>query len=247
MDRLSQLLRMLETSGEEERSLVDDLTAEERAQMGTLDDWSFKDDVAHYAFWRQRLAENLAAIAEGRPPEWKEWYLEIEERNRMIFDKYQSQSLEEILALSATAMEDLKEAVRGVEHELESIGFNPPPSQEEPLWVRVGGTGYIHPMLHLILYANKRGDTARHRHLNLTLAEQCLALDDSPHWKGTTIYNLACYHSQAGETEKAIELLRTSLELRPSQMDWSRKDPDLDPIRSEPAYQQIYTDLEAES
>ena len=123
MDRLSQLLRMLETSGEEERSLVDDLTAEERAQMGTLDDWSFKDDVAHYAFWRQRLAENLAAIAEGRPPEWKEWYLEIEERNRMIFDKYQSQSLEEILALSVTALSDLKEAVRGVEHELETVGF----------------------------------------------------------------------------------------------------------------------------
>jgi hypothetical protein len=38
-------------------------------------------------------------------------------------------------------------------------------------------------------------------------------------------------------------LLRTSLELRPSQMDWSLKDPDLDPIRSDPAYQRIYADL----
>lgn len=247
MDRLNQLLRMLETSGEEERSLVDDLSPEECAQKGQMDDWSFKDNVAHYAFWRQRLAENLAAIAAGRPPEWKEWYLEIEERNRMIFDKYQSQSLEEILALSATALADLIEAVRGVEHELETIGLNPPPSQEEPLWVRVGGTGYIHPMLHLISYAHKRGDTARHRHLNLTLAEQSLALDDSPHWQGTTIYNLACYHSQVGESEKAIELLRSSLDLRPSQTDWSRKDPDFDPIRSEPAYQQIYKDLETKA
>jgi hypothetical protein len=70
MDRLNQLLKMLETSGEEERALVDDLTVEERAQMETPDDWSFKDNLAHYAFYRQRLAENLAAIAEGRSPEW---------------------------------------------------------------------------------------------------------------------------------------------------------------------------------
>jgi tetratricopeptide (TPR) repeat protein len=161
----------------------------------------------------------------------------------MIFDKYQSQSLEEILVLSATALAELKEAVQDVEPELETIGFNPPPSQEEPLWVRVGGNGYIHPMLHLISYANKRGDSARHRHLNLTMAEKCMALDDSPHWQGTTIYNLAGYHSQAGETEKAIELLSSALELRPSQIDWSRKDPDLDPIRSDPAYQRIYADL----
>ena len=215
--------------------------------MGTPDDWSFKDNVAHYAFWRQRLAENLAAIAARRPPEWKEWYLEIEERNRMIFDKYQSQSLEEILALSATALADLKEAVRGVEHELETIGLNPPQSEELPLWRRIAGTGYLHPMFHLSWSALKHGDSARHRHLNLTLAEQCLALDDSPGWQGLTTYNLACYHSLAGETEKAIELLRTALELDPSQIDWSRKDPDLDPIRSDPAFQRILTDLEAKA
>jgi len=39
-------------------------------------------------------------------------------------------------------------------------------------------------------------------------------------------------------------LLRTSLEVDPLRIDWSRKDPDLEPIRSEPAYQRIYTDLE---
>ena len=33
-------------------------------------------------------------------------------------------------------MAKLKEAVRAVVPELETIGFNPPPSQEEPLWLR---------------------------------------------------------------------------------------------------------------
>jgi len=69
MDRLNQLLKMIDTSAEEERSLVDDLSAQERAQEGQVDAWSFKDYVADYTFWRQRLAENLAAIAAGRPAE----------------------------------------------------------------------------------------------------------------------------------------------------------------------------------
>ena len=247
MNRLSQILKMLDTSGEEERSLADDLTAEERVQMGTPEEWSFTDDVAHYAFWRQRLAENLAAIAEGRPPEWKEWFLELEERNRMIFEQYQLQSLEEILEFSETALADLIEAVRSVEHELETIGLNPPSSQELPLWRRIVGTGYLHPMFHLGWYALRRGDTARDRHLNLTMANQSMDLDDSPHWQGTVTYNQACYHSLVGETEQAIELLGPALELKPDLIELARKDPDLDPIRSDPAFQQIFADLESKA
>ena len=49
MDRFNQLLKMMETSSEEERSLVDDLTPEERAEIGAPDNWSFKDNIAHYA------------------------------------------------------------------------------------------------------------------------------------------------------------------------------------------------------
>ncbi|MFN2138050.1 MAG: hypothetical protein ACK2UK_18990 [Candidatus Promineifilaceae bacterium] len=45
MDRLNQLLKMIDTSAEEERSLVDDLSAQERAQEGQVDAWSFKDYV----------------------------------------------------------------------------------------------------------------------------------------------------------------------------------------------------------
>jgi hypothetical protein len=248
MDRLDQLLKMLETVRKEERSLVDDLSAEERDQMGTPEEWSFKDNVAHYTVWRRRLTENLAAIAAGRTPEWKEWYLETEERNRAIFDEYQSQSFEEIQAFSATTLSDLIEAVRSVEHELETVGLNPPSRRERPLWWYIAANSYSHPMLHLITCAHKREDTARHRQLNLTLAEQSLALDDSPPWQAGTNYNLACYYSMAGETEKAIELLRSALIMSSqSRIDWSRKDPDLDPIRSDPAYQQIYTDLETDT
>lgn len=247
MDRLNQLLKMLELTGEEERSLVDDLTEEERAQMGTPNDWSFKDNLAHYAVWRQRLNKNLVAIAAGRPPEWTEWKVETSEMNRITYDEYQTKSWEEILALSTTALAELKEAVHSVEHELETVGLNPPTRREYPLWWYIAGNGFNHPMLHLSWCAHKRGDTARHRHLNRTLYEQCLTLDDSPAWQGAATYNLACYYSLAGETERAIELLRTALDLRPGWIDWSRKDPDFEPIRSDPAYQQIYTDLETDT
>ena len=65
-------------------------------------------------------------------------------------------------------------------------------------------------------------------------------LDDSPDWQGNIHYNLACCYSLARQKEKAIRELAEALKLNPALTEWSQQDPDFDPIRAEPGYQELY-------
>jgi tetratricopeptide (TPR) repeat protein len=49
-------------------------------------------------------------------------------------------------------------------------------------------------------------------------------------------YNLACYASLAGDTDRALEHLARAFEGDPRTRDWAETDSDLDPIRSDPRY-----------
>ena len=49
-------------------------------------------------------------------------------------------------------------------------------------------------------------------------------------------YNLACYASQAGDTDRALEHLNRAVEQDPRTRSWAATDSDLDPIRSDPRY-----------
>lgn len=49
-------------------------------------------------------------------------------------------------------------------------------------------------------------------------------------------YNLACYASLAGDTDRALSHLAKAFELDPQAREWAERDSDLDPIRSDPRY-----------
>lgn len=49
-------------------------------------------------------------------------------------------------------------------------------------------------------------------------------------------YNLACYASLAGETDRALAHLTRAFEGDPSTREWAATDADLDPIRSDPRF-----------
>jgi hypothetical protein len=53
------------------------------------------------------------------------------------------------------------------------------------------------------------------------------------------IYNLACCEALAGRKDDAIEHLRTAFDKRPSLRELAREDTDLDPLRGEPAFQEL--------
>ena len=53
------------------------------------------------------------------------------------------------------------------------------------------------------------------------------------------VYNLACCESLAGRTDEALEHLRQAIELMDGMRDYAKGDSDLDPIREEPAFEEL--------
>jgi adenylate cyclase len=77
------------------------------------------------------------------------------------------------------------------------------------------------------------GDAAAGR----AIMEEALADDREPWGRH---YNLACYLALAGETDAAIEHLRTAVELdRDKVMKWLPEDTDLDPLRDDPRFKEL--------
>jgi len=55
----------------------------------------------------------------------------------------------------------------------------------------------------------------------------------------STLYNAACYFALAGDCERAIHLLERACVLGGGSRDWFEHDSDLDPLRSNPRFQQL--------
>jgi adenylate cyclase len=79
-----------------------------------------------------------------------------------------------------------------------------------------------------------RGDEGR------DFAEKALRLrpDDF-----STIYNVACYYSLAGDSEHALDLLERGMRQGGGSFDWMRHDSDLANLHALPRFQQLLADL----
>jgi len=56
---------------------------------------------------------------------------------------------------------------------------------------------------------------------------------------GLLYYNVACCESLTGQTTEALEHLRTAIELSEQFREYAKNDSDLDPIRDQPAFQEL--------
>jgi quercetin dioxygenase-like cupin family protein len=57
--------------------------------------------------------------------------------------------------------------------------------------------------------------------------------------RGVLTYNLACAEARLGDTDSAVEHLRTALDLRPNLTDLARGDTDLDALREDPRFVEL--------
>jgi tetratricopeptide (TPR) repeat protein len=64
------------------------------------------------------------------------------------------------------------------------------------------------------------------------------AIEADPSY-GLLHYNVACCESLTGQTTEALEHLRKAIELSELFRDYARNDSDLDPIRDDPAFQEL--------
>jgi len=61
----------------------------------------------------------------------------------------------------------------------------------------------------------------------------------------STLYNIACLFSVAGDQERAFDLLNRAVDLGWARPEWLRQDPDLAPLRESPLYHRLLSRLEA--
>jgi tetratricopeptide (TPR) repeat protein len=236
MDRKTQLLDLIQRAYEQEGAFVTNLTDAERSEVGRLERWSAKDVMAHVAEWNDWLAQGLVAAARGETmPELEDF----DAANAQIFEEYRHRPWSDVLERVQQVQTLLIDQIEALEEEdLEDT--QRVPWQGRPLWRLAAGTCFTHALIHLSEFYVERGDVDSATQIQEEMVQRLPALDDSSNWHGAIIYNRACFHAIAGQTEKAVARLAEALSLNPDLVEWSKQDPDLDSIRGEPAVQALY-------
>jgi tetratricopeptide (TPR) repeat protein len=116
-----------------------------------------------------------------------------------------------------------------------------PNMTDRHLWQVILSDTVIHPVSHLTCLYFEYGKSEKAVEVHQAIIEDLLSLDDNSRWQGVTIYNLGCTYALSGKKEKAIELLGQALKVHPDLKDWSQHDPDLESIRNEPKYLELYS------
>lgn len=231
-----ELNELLQKGYQAEMEFIATLSNEERNADGTFEHWTAKDTIAHNSYWRKQHAEDILAVLAGKSP----IQTDDDQTNAGVYSQYKDQSWDEIDTLAKASLERMGEALAALsESDLQRNDFYPW-EQVRSLWSEVVGNIYTHPILHLSDWHIKRGNATRAAEMYQEMTGQLASLDQSPEWQGTIRYNNACSFSLLGDKEKAIRELREALKLRPDLTEWSKQDPDFEPIRGEAGYKAIY-------
>jgi hypothetical protein len=232
----NELTDLLEKGYQVEKEFIAMLPDEERNADGTFERWTAKDSIAHNSYWRKHHAEDVLAVLAGETPIKPD----DDQINQGVYSRYKDQSWEEVDTLIETGLKRMGEALAALsEDDLQSDKFYPW-EQRQPLWREIVGNIYTHPIIHLSEWHIKRGNPARAAELYQEMTGQLTSLDDGPEWQGTIRYNNACSFSLLGDNETAISELREALKLNPGLTEWSKEDPDFEPIRDEAGYKALY-------
>ncbi len=232
-----KILDLIEQGYAQEEAFIADLSDEERAFAGSLETWSAKDVIAHNAAWKSLVADIIAKARHGQPLPPDE---ELDHRNQNFYEANQDKSWGMVIADAEYAKNELSAQTRALtDEELNDSDWSGKASTG-PIWRRIVGNGYSHPMTHLVDYYAKHDQLDRAATITQQGAQTLMPLDNSPDWQGTQKYNLACYYALAGDADQALALLKESLSLNPDLTEWSKQDTDLVSLHDDPRYQALY-------
>jgi len=232
----AKLIELLAYAHDEVQAFVASLTKDERAAVGTRESWATKDTFAHLAEWQARFAEQLAASLRG---ETTPTYDDIDEANAEIFASYQGQSWDDVMGRFERGRRELLAHIQSFTEDDLASTQKFPWQNGQPLWRRIVGTVYIHPVLHLSPLYHERGKLDDVCRLQETMAEKLALFSDAPDWQGTVTYNLACHYALIGEKDQALTTLDKALHLNPGLAEWSKQDSDLASLHDDPKYQSL--------
>lgn len=222
-------------------TFIDGLTEAQRSAVGTPENWAAKDNVAHMTEWVERFCNDLDTARNG------EEVIEVEHinaANQEIFEQHSLLGWEAIIEKVNRAHAAMRAQVEAMSEEdlraTQFFGWQ----NRRPMWQVVAGSYCIHPIMHMAPFLIQHGNPQEATRLMEGVVQKLLGLDNSIPWQGVTIYNLACHYAQASELAKAITRLGEALRMYPELIEWSKQDTDLDPLREQPAYQELMNSLE---
>ncbi len=236
MEIKTRLLDLLQQAAASEQEFITSLTGAQKTETGAYERWSAKDGLAHVAAWNERLVRRIQLFSRGEtiPP------TDENQANAEIYAQSQPYPWDEVAARAASARAALLETVGALsEDELLDPRLSPW-QNDRPAWINIAGTAFTHPLIHRAQYFADRGQAQLALRAQEMAADQLLQMDDSPTWRGMTLYNLACAYALGGDKEKALTHLREGLELNPGLLEWSKQDTDLVSLHGDPAYRALY-------
>jgi len=196
--------------------------------------WNAKDHLAHLTAWRNRGADLLDAVRTGGvPPEKVD---SDDAQNASIYAATRDQSAEEVKRNARASWERLTATIAVCSEE--DLMKPHPHSPGNAIWENVPGVAG-HLGTHLMWWYLERSNPAAAEAAQLWARDVEHAASSNPKEWAITTYNLACFYSRVGNAEKALPLLRESFEQNPELAKWAGKDPDLDPIRATPEFQEV--------
>lgn len=191
--------------------------------------WTPKDHLAHLAGARERHAAVIEAVVAGgaipaRP----------ENLSDSIYASTKDLPLADVIAQARHAWDRTFSAVESCsEADLDK------PNPHSPQRTLVDGSPGDHLGAHLMWVYLEAGDVARAEAIQRWARDMSMRTQTDARSLAIADYNLACFYSRVGQPDEALPLLRAGLEGNPGLKEWSRQDPDLDPIRDDPRVMQL--------
>ena len=189
--------------------------------------WHPKDHLAHIAWHRDREARLIHAVrTHGELPP----AVEEKDVNAEIYAATRDQPVAEVIVSARRSWDLLESAIEAcTEEELQQPRPDGPPGRK-----LIDGSPGDHVATHLFWCHLEAGNEKAAEAVLLWARDLSSRTSSDPRTLAVGAYNLACFYARTGRPAEALPLLRESFEVAPDLKDWSHKDPDLDPIRSDP-------------
>jgi hypothetical protein len=233
-DLQTRLVQLLDLAHSFRQQLLADFADEADQRSGTWEQWSLKDELAHVVAWQlNALARIAAQLHHETAPDFSDY----ERINRAIFDTNRDRTQAEIVAEGDRAQADFVALIRSVSADDLAQPGRFGDLEGRSLAEQILSNGFEHPSVHYADFYRRRDELAKGTQV---YQASVAAVADWPEQYSIARYNLACFYALSGQQELALSELREVLQLRPGLIEWSKQDPDLAALRSDPAYQALY-------
>ncbi len=239
MERKKTIIRLINYTWNEVQEFTATVPSADREKESLPDDWSAKDHLAHLAHWQIHFNDQLSRKIKSDDP-----ITDLDKENLRIYNLHKNKSWQEVMDMVDDACQGFTRHVKAMsEDDLNSVEIITAISNR-PLWRTIMGNTIVHALSHLSMLYSGAGDTDKAVSIQERILDDMQSLDESPRWRGTNIYNLACAYALADKKEKAMYYLKESLSINPELSSWASQDPDLETLRGLPEYRQLFPPTE---